>query len=99
MTNEEVFNNGLAYYLERGHTIDSMRDDIQHRSLAISLGYTVKYGKNFGEALIFIAGDKHIWYCSKGWACAELIGDTFCNHRYHSDLKEALEREALPIAP
>jgi len=99
MTNKEAFDNGLAYYLERGHTIDSMRDDIQHQSLAISLGYTVEYGKNFGEALIFIAGDKHIWYCSKGWACAELINGYFRSHRYHSELKEALESEALSIAP
>lgn len=51
-------------------------------------------------SLSFKKGNKTIWLCSKGWACADLTGNgtsesiQYRNHRYRSSLKETLEIEA-----
>lgn len=44
--------------------------------------------------LAFKKNDKWIWFCSKGWACAELRPINYENHRYYKSLEEALNKES-----
>lgn len=85
---EDQFNESLQYYTE------DMRDDIRLRPLALELGYTVEYGKSFGDCIHFKKGNKTIWDCQRGWACADLINGYYKNHRYGPDLEAMLREEA-----
>lgn len=71
-----------------------LRDDITCRPLAVELGYSIDYSKGFDFSLSFDKGNKRLWYCRKGWACAEIIEGYFRNHRYYDELEEALRTEA-----
>lgn len=99
---EKEFNEALQYYLNKGHKIERMRDDIRLRPLARKLGYTIEYGGNFGDSLTFKKGSKHIWHSvareggeyALKWVCADLVDGRFCNHRRRDSLETALTEEA-----
>ena len=47
----------------------------------------------------FELGDWLIWFCSRGWACAQLKGNMYVGHLYAKSLAEALAGvSALMIA-
>lgn len=75
-----------------------MREDLQLRETATSLGYGVTGDWTKGESLTFMKGVKRIWQIRTGWQCADLIseGDEsyYRNHRPYETLKEALEKES-----
>ncbi len=75
------------------------RDDLILFEFALSFGFTA-WTKNKPvagipyDSLSYNKGNKWIWFCQKGWACAEIIDGYFRNHRYYSSLVDALEKEA-----
>ena len=74
----------------------SMRDKLDLRKYAEKLGYTVTGNDRPGDPVYFKKGNRHIWYCCKGWACADVVGKHHEKHRYYPTLKEALDKEASP---
>lgn len=94
-------------YKKRNYKFAWERDDLLLKEYAIENGYTPKLHRTderFGRdgsmkekvpmnPLSFVKGDKHIWFCVKGWACAELINNHYTNHRYYPNLKTALDEE------
>lgn len=92
MSDEKAFLERLQWYIDHGHK--KFRDDITCRPLAVELGYSIDYSKGFDFSLSFDKGNKRLWYCRKGWACAEIIEGYFRNHRYYDELEEALRTEA-----
>jgi hypothetical protein len=79
-----------------------MRDDLEAKELAISLGYEIEYhhqdklNKRFDNPffpIMFKKFKKHIWKVKDGWMCADLINGNFTNHRRYPDVKIALENE------
>lgn len=87
----------------------ALREDLALRSTAETLGWSEALHVHDRERgcvevphfpLSFAKGDKRLWFCAKGWACADLTGNgssvaiTYRNHRYHPTLAVALERES-----
>lgn len=78
----------------------TIREDLQLEQFAISKGYKIeRKAADFNRdiphnPLSFIIKNKHIWFCSKGWACADLVNGSFENHRYYATLESALITEA-----
>lgn len=86
------------FYQNRTH----MRNDLENKEYAISLGYEIEYHnqdrlyKRFDNPLFslsFKRGKKFIWQVKDGWMCAEIIAGSFTNHRRYTDLKNALTNE------
>lgn len=78
-----------------------MRDDLLLAEEAKRIGWTVvrdPRDKNQDVTpcfpLVFVLGEKHVWFCAAGWACADLIAGRFRNHRYYEKLNDALLKEA-----
>jgi len=83
-----------------------MRNDLEIKDYAISIGYEIEYHhldrmfKRFSEPLyplIFKKFKKYIWLTRDGWICADLIAGSFVNHRKYSDIKSALDNERWSI--
>lgn len=85
-----------------------MREDLELREYAKQLGFTEelsaadRYADRSDiphDAIQFIKGDAHVWYCRLGWQTADLTGDgsgeavTYRNHKPYKTLKEALEKK------
>jgi hypothetical protein len=95
------FNKTLQWYLDRGSKIEDMREDIKLREYAVKLGYTVKYGNNFGDPLTFEKGNRIIWstpYVYKNilynqWRCSDIINERFFTPITFQNLKTALDQE------
>lgn len=77
-----------------------MRQDLKYRDYAKSIGYRERLHSSDKlngrlrvphNTISFEKGNKRVWFCIKGWACADFIGDKWTNHRYYEDLKEALD--------
>ncbi len=83
----------VFYKIDFNYPSRNLRDDIKLIPLAIAKGFTVKEGKTFWDTNTFHKGNKVIWFCRRGWACAEVIDNLHSNHRYYDDLSEALNTE------
>lgn len=71
---------------------EKVREDVELSEYALNLGWTiVEPQPNF--PFIFRKQEKNIWYCARGWVCADLIQKHYLNHRYYKTLKEALDNE------
>jgi hypothetical protein len=72
-----------------------MRDDLELKDELFKNGWVVKPQllPKAGDPHSFQKNNKIIWLCQKGWACAELIDNHFCNHRYYPWLSDAMKAE------
>ena len=69
--------------------------DLPLREVAEKAGwYVMREPELPGETPTFANGQKQLWHCSKGWACAEIIIGHYRNHRYYPSLEEALDKES-----
>lgn len=79
----------------------NLREDLALQKQAESQGWTIE--KHIQDKkrdipnfpLAFKKDEKVIWYCSLGWACADISKspEHYVNHRYYETLKEAFEKE------
>jgi hypothetical protein len=75
-----------------------IRDDLRLVRTAEKMGYVVEE-QRLGDPLLFRLHRnppelrRVIWFCDKGWACAELDNGCHVNHRYYPELLEALTTE------
>jgi hypothetical protein len=58
---------------------------------ANKLGYTAEWSMRSGWR--FQKDNTYIWYCSKGYAVAEVENNYFVNHRYYPSIELALKDE------
>jgi hypothetical protein len=78
------------YKIDFDNPSRNLREDIRKIPLAVSLGYVVKEGRNFGDCNKFEKGNVVIWWSRAGWGYAELIDGYYTNHRYYAFLDDAL---------
>ena len=87
----------------------ALREDLELRDTAKLLGWSERLNvedRNHDRvevphfSLSFQMGEKTIWNCARGWACADLTGNgssvsiQYRNHRYHPTLRIALDMES-----
>ena len=73
-----------------------MREDLKYKKTAEILGWEIVDPYIRDNPYSFRKNDKTIWYCCKGWACAELNNNRYENHRYYDLLLDALHKENKP---
>lgn len=79
----------------------NLRDDLRLQDFAKAKGWKIE--RNVRDegleipffSLTFKKGNKSVWFCRLGWACAELSkGGSYENHRYNEDLEAVLNKES-----
>ena len=79
----------IAWSIEHGRPLDTMREDIRLRSLAIELGYTIVYGVSPGDSLIFKKGNRTIYNIAwQMWICTTLTNEMHSDARKYTSLEE-----------
>ncbi|MDH5184514.1 MAG: hypothetical protein OEX12_11560 [Gammaproteobacteria bacterium] len=58
---------------------------------ALNKGYTITISPKFGNR--FTNGERNIWGRKGSWTTADLIDDTYTNHKRFKNINNALDRE------
>jgi len=80
-------------------SVETRREDIRLRAEAKRLGWEDRDKDVPAAPIQFKKAGKLLWFCSMGWACADLVsggavvGVRYLNHRYYETLQAAFDSE------
>jgi hypothetical protein len=79
----QQFNNSRLNYTKNG------RDAYQEHDFGVERGFTPVKRRNDNFWHNFVKGNFHVWFCSMGYAVAELINGRYSNHNYFQSIDAA----------